>query len=124
MMGKSGIGNFKWDQLIERLLIAYFIFATFFLTIRLLLLGSDSSDSIQAFFLSVLPEIFILFILIVLLRNRNATNKLSLKEFTLFDYLVIGYICSNIILGSFLSGEVLLTLHAIRLTYILCCFIS
>jgi len=117
-MGKSGIGNFKWDQLIERLLIAYFIFATFFLTIRLLLLGSDSSDSIQAFFLSVLPEIFILFILIVLLRNRNATNKLSLKEFTLFDYLVIGYICSNIILGSFLSGEVLLTLHAIRLTYI------
>ncbi|MFC2101093.1 O-antigen ligase family protein [Bacteroidota bacterium] len=117
-MEKLKKDKFQWDQLLVKLVIAYFIFGSIFITFRLLVLGSASSTTIPEYILSLLPEIFILIIIFLVIRYRSDSHKISFTELRLFDYLVLGYIFTNVILGVFLSGNIILALHAIRLTYI------
>ena len=100
---------------IEKGLLSYFFFLLLFPTIRILLIGNESSNNQFELFISILPELFLLvLILISLITLFNKSNTIT---FSAFDKIFIFYISFNILLGTFLSNDLNLSLYGIRLTY-------
>lgn len=97
------------------LLVLFFVFATLFPSLRLLTIGSDTSASIAEYLFSILPEIFAL-IIVFLCFWHIRKNKISNKLKTL-DWLVIGFMLSNVIIGTIISQDLMLSAYGIRLTY-------
>jgi len=52
-------------------IIGFFIFQSLFITLRILLIGSNGSTNIYEFFISSLPELFALYILLIVLINKS-----------------------------------------------------
>ena len=96
-------------------IIGFFIFQSLFITLRILLIGSNGSTNIYEFFISSLPELFALYILLIVLINKS--RNFNIINFSLFDKFIIIFIFSNIILGTYLSGNIKLSLYAIRMSY-------
>ncbi len=97
-------------------ILAYFIFASLFLTIRLLWIGSDASDSAGEFLISMLPELFVFGLTVYFLawffQHRES------QQFHYLDWFIIVYIVSNVVLGTFLAHDLKLSLYAVRMSYL------
>lgn len=105
---------------IDNSIFSFFLFGSLFITIRLLLIGSKQSTSIVEYVLSVLPEIFAFFILIIYI--IPFVKKQSQLEFNYFDWIVLAYIFTNVIVGVFIAEELKLSVYAVRMTYLPMCF--
>ncbi len=103
------------DKLILNNIVAFFIFQSLFITFRILVIGSRDSSNAFEFFISSLPDLFALYIFALVLLNGE--GKISYKNFSLLDKIIFGFIFSNIILGTFLAGNIMLSLYAIRMSY-------
>jgi hypothetical protein len=99
----------------ENNLLLFFVFVTFFPTVRMLLTGSDASTNILEYFISVLPEIFFFGILFF---NSIEWFKNGVVKFHLFDKLIIFYITYNLIVGLIMANDFGMSIYAIRLTYL------
>lgn len=97
-------------------IFAYFIFASLFLTIRLLWIGSEASDSAGEFLISMLPELFVAGLTVYfatwIFKNRR------LQRFHFLDWFILFYIVSNVVLGTFLAHDLKLSLYAVRMSYL------
>ena len=99
----------------ENNLLLFFVFVTFFPTVRMLLIGSDASTNILEYFISVLPEL--LFFGIVFWNSIQWFNRGVFKLHT-FDKLVIFYIAYNLVVGLIVANDLAMSIYAIRLTYL------
>jgi hypothetical protein len=103
------------ENFIFYLLLAFFIFQSLFISIRILLIGSNGSTNIYEFIISSLPEFFALIIFSLVMLNRiGNVGRLTLS---LFDKILLAFVFSNIILGTLLAGNLILSLYAIRMSY-------
>lgn len=97
-------------------ILAYFIFASLFLTIRLLWIGSEASDSAGEFLLSMLPELFVfglsVYFFAWFIQNRKT------QTFHYLDWFILIYIISNVLLGTFLAHDLKLSMYAVRMSYL------
>ena len=103
------------EKKIVIVVLLFFIFASLFPTLRVLTIGSQTSVNIGEYTYSVLPEFFsilvILFSIFILYRKKV---EIKLKA---FDWVVIGFALSNVILGSLLAKDWLMSMYGIRMTY-------
>ena len=99
----------------ENNLLLFFVFVTFFPTVRMLLIGSDASTNILEYFISVLPEL--LFFGILFWNSIQWFNRGVFKLHT-FDKLVIFYIAYNLVVGLIVANDLAMSIYAIRLTYL------
>jgi hypothetical protein len=95
--------------------LAFFIFGSFFLSIRILIMGSAGSVNLPQFVLSALPELFASMILFYFIQRKN--KSLQWTRFNNHDKFFIFFICMNLLLGSIVSGEIKLIIYGIRMTY-------
>src|SRR5471030_1199516 len=90
-------------KLFSKTLILFFAFGFIFPTFRVLLIGHETSASLFQYFISALPELFVLAIIcytvIQLLRSKE---RIKLRS---FDWIILSFIASNVILGFILSGN-------------------
>lgn len=96
------------------LCISFFVFGTFFPTIRLLLLGSQGSTNAFQFLFSALPE---LFFLVFLTLGFRLILKNGIPKFSGLDYALLIYVCYNLIVGFYLANDLKLSIYATRMTY-------
>jgi O-Antigen ligase len=100
----------------RRLLIFFFAFGLIFPTLRVLLMGNATSTNIFQYLIASVPELIVLTLTIhtcVLL--FRAENKMQLKK---LDWMVLGFITSNVILGFILAQNIKLSLYGFRMTYL------
>jgi len=100
--------------LFNKALISFFVFGSVFLTIRVLIIGTKSSENLFQYFISLLPELFGLLLLILF----YLTSKSSTKEITFVDKFFVLNIVLNLILSLFFSSEYKMLLYGFRMTYI------
>jgi hypothetical protein len=108
------IFNLK-KYLVNQQIFLFFVFCTFFPTLRLLLIGSEGSDSVYELAISLLPELFLLLIIFYFTTSfiRNKNEKLES-----IDWLIIIYIFYNIVIGTILAANLTVSIYAIRMTYL------
>lgn len=103
-------------KLFSKTLISFFIFGSLFPTLRVFLVGTEAYSGFSQLIISVLPEIFTVFLIVLLFIYiyRNSGDF----SFTTFDYILICYLLVNIILGCIIGGDPKLSAYAIRLSYL------
>jgi hypothetical protein len=110
----------KETKIYAALILLFFIFATVFPTIRLLSIGHGGSASLFEFVISALPDIFavvvIIFSFFAILKNRKEIH------FRFFDWVLISFALSNVIIGFIIADDVLISLYGFRMTYFPVCF--
>lgn len=97
-------------------IFSFFVFGSLFITLRVLLIGSDTSHSFFEYSISALPEIFVLlivFYLVVYIKKNNLR-----VNFNYFDWVVVVYLISNVIIGVILAKDLKLSIYGIRMTYL------
>jgi hypothetical protein len=104
------------NKIVNNSIFLFFIFGSLFLTFRLLLIGSKASDSITEYSISILPELFVLFILIYFL--IPIVQKKTILKFNYFDWIVISYIFFNVLIGVSIAQNLKVSLYAIRMSYL------
>lgn len=104
------------NKIVNTSILYFFIFGSLFLTIRLLLMGADASQTMSQYLLSVLPELFVCFILIYFL--IPIVKKQTVLKFNYFDWILIVYIFSNVLIGVFIAKDLKLSIYAIRMSYL------
>ena len=113
-LARMKILNLK-KYLLKHQIYLFFVFCTFFPTIRLLLIGSEGYDSVYKLAISILPEFFLLLIVIYFITSfiRNKNEKLET-----IDWLILIYILYNIVIGTILAANLTVSIYAIRMTYL------
>ena len=101
---------------LNRSILAFFIFGSLFLTIRLLLIGSATSQTIFEYLLSMAPELFVLFIAIYF-SVFSIKNKIDFR-LNYFDWMLLIYVASNVLIGTFLAHNIKISFYAIRMSYL------
>lgn len=96
-------------------ILAYFIFASLFLTFRLLCIGSEASDSAGEFLISMLPELFVFGLTVYFFLWFF---KYGNRKFHYLDWFILIYIVSNVLLGTYLAYDLKLSLYAVRMSYL------
>lgn len=94
----------------------FFIFGSIFPTLRIFLIGSETSKNILEYFISSFFDLMAISI-IVYSFFRIIKNDF-LFEFTYFDWIVLIFILSNAILGTILSQNIKLSIYGFRMTYL------
>src|ERR1700751_257278 len=97
-------------KILSNCVFAFFVFGSLFTTFRVLLIGSSTSQSLGEYCISALPEIAVFFIAIYLL-GVIKKNDLSI-EFNYFDWIILSYIFSNILIGVFIAKDIKLSMYA------------
>lgn len=103
-------------QFIANTLFVLFIFESLFITFRVLLIRGAESQTISEYMLSALPEFFIIFLIILVL--YTSSRKFSFRNITTLDKIVLLYVLTNVVLGTFLAHDIKLSLYAVRLSYL------
>ena len=97
-------------------LLLFFVFGSLFPTLRILLIGSETSKNILEYIISGLFDLtaisIIAYSLIHILKKR------LISQFTYFDWIVLMFILSNTILGTILSQDFMLSIYGFRMTYL------
>ncbi len=104
------------SKIIHNSLFTFFVFGSLFITFRVLLIGSNTSHSLIEYCISVLPEIFVLLIVVYFLffiKKNNLPVKLNY-----FDWMVIVYIISNVFIGIIIAKDLKLSIYGFRMTYL------
>lgn len=97
------------------LICGFFVFASLFPTLRLLLIGNQSSASMGEYLFSSLPDLFAgVILLITFLHMLRHTEEIRFKP---FDWVVMAFIVTNVITGMIISGDLLISLYGFRLSY-------
>jgi hypothetical protein len=81
-----------------------------------LLIGNETSKTILEYFVSSLLDIYILFLAIYSFYPVLKRGKLPVLNF--FDWIVIIFAISNIVLGIILAHNIKLSIYAIRMSYV------
>ncbi|MFZ4399439.1 MAG: O-antigen ligase family protein [Bacteroidales bacterium] len=99
----------------KKIILFFFVFATLFPTIRIITIGSQTSQNFGEYIFSVLPEILSVFVILftVLLFYKN-NIEIKLK---IYDWLIIAFMISNVILGTYLAQNLFISMYGIRMTY-------
>jgi hypothetical protein len=103
------------EQNIGNLLLSFFIFGTLFPTLRILIVGSQTSINIASYLFSILPEfmaVIVLFYSYLVFHHNSIILKLHF-----FDWAIIGFSLSNVLIGTFLAKNLLLSMYGIRMSY-------
>jgi len=112
LFGKSSADS----GMVSGLIMAYFIFCSLFITLRILIFGSDTSVSVVEYIFSSLPEILALFVLLYMILKSDL--KLFYRQFSLFDKIIALYILTNVVYGTILAHDLKLSIYGFRLTYL------
>jgi hypothetical protein len=104
------------DKFVLNNLLAFFIFQSLFLTIRVLAIGSAASQNIFEYFISSLSDLFALYVFLLIFLND--ASKDFLKRLNLFDKMILVFMITNIILGTILAHNIVMSLYAIRMSYL------
>lgn len=103
------------NKFVLNCVLGFFVFQSLFVSLRLLIIGSGASNNWFDFLISSLPEVFALFVFFIALLNGR--DQIDLKNFSLLDKIIVGFIVSNILLGVILAGNLKLSMYAIRMSY-------
>lgn len=97
-------------------ILFFFIFGTLFLTIRLLIMGSEASKTVSQYILAMLPELLVLIIMLLfIIPHFQKRIKFKLNQ---FDWFLMFYILTNVLIGIFVAKDFKLSLYGIRMTYL------
>jgi len=101
-------------------LFAFFIFGSLFPTLRVWLIGTESANGAFQLFVSVLPELFSILLLLLLAAHLIKQKKSEgIKiSFSAFDWILVSFFILNILLGFIMGADLELGLYAFRLTYL------
>lgn len=102
------------------LILSFFVFATLFPTLRLLIIGNGASTTISQYLFSALPDIFALVVL-AYVSVHLFKSKTSIKIKPL-DWAVIFFWLTNVIIGFIISGNLIISAYGFRMTYFPLCF--
>lgn len=97
-------------------ILLFFILGSLFPTIRIILIGSDTSKNYYEYFISSIFDLAV--ILIIIYSFIRIIKNSYLLEFTYFDWMVLIFILSNVILGAILSQNMKISMYGFRLTYL------
>ena len=100
------------------LLVAYFIYAALFPSIRLLLLGSAPSSGLWEILFSLSPDFLMLASFIACLLQYG--EFLKWKNMNLCDRTLALYLVVSLVWGFYRSQDIVLSTQSIRLTYLPC----
>jgi hypothetical protein len=98
------------------LIFTFFVLGSFFLSIRVLLIGCESSSTPLEYLISAIPELYLLLMTsyyLVLVWKE----KISFK-FNLVDKFVLLFLCFNVIVGVILANNLKLSLYGFRMSYL------
>ncbi len=96
-------------------LIIFFVFASLFPTIRILTIGGNTSTSIAQYIFSLLPEIAAIAVLVlsfVQIKKRKEIIKINM-----LDWFVFVFAISNVVVGTIIANDLVLSAYGIRMTY-------
>jgi hypothetical protein len=113
IMNKTDTKTFSIDSI----LLLFFAIAALYPTIRILLIGSDTSSSFWHFILSGINELLIIIILLIGIQSLRK-NAMWFSRIHPFDKAILFYFLLNIILGTILSADIKLATYGFRLTYV------
>lgn len=99
---------------LDWLIIFFFAFICIFPSFRVLLVGAGEMSGLKATVITALPDIF-LGIILLWAGILYIKNPFKLK---LFDYMVIGYIVLNVLIGVILGKDLKIAAYGFRLTYL------
>ena len=99
----------------ENYIFLFFVFLAFFPTIRILAVGTSSSSNILEFFVSSLPEVCFL---VVLIFSAKQFRKTGFETKHFLDKLFFLYVLYNILVGILVANDLIISIYAIRLTYL------
>ncbi len=100
----------------QNLILLFFILGTIFPTVRIILIGSETSKNFNEYFISSIFDLVA--ISIIIYSFIRIIKKNYLFEFTYFDWMVLIFILSNVILGTILSQNMKISMYGFRLTYL------
>ena len=103
-------------KLFSKTLIFYFAFGFLFPSLRVLLIGHETAVGIVQYFVASLPELLLLSIIIH--TGIQAIKSAERFKLNLFDWIILGFAGSNVLLGFFLAGNLKLSLYAFRMSYL------
>lgn len=104
----------------NNILLLFFIFSSLFISIRLLLIGSDTSQNSYEFLLSALPEIFVLAVVGTFFHLKFKTREKLIIDKT--DWIFFFFIISNLIWGMWVGKDLKMGIYGFRMTYLPMCF--
>lgn len=99
---------------LDHLIIFFFALVSVFPAMRVLLVGVETASSLQSIIITILPDILAFVILIIGL-IRYIKKPFSRAT---FDYFIIGYILTNVILGIVLGRDLKIAAYGFRYTYL------
>lgn len=101
---------------ITTLLLLFFLLMPFFPTIRILTIGTQSAQGGAQMFLSLIPEIaFVAIMLWAIINQLKSGWKLRWHR---FDWVVLVFVVQGIVTGAILSGDIELIVQGIRMSYL------
>lgn len=112
----SQTGHKQSDGLFSKAIVSFFLVCSLFISLRAILIEGRYSSSMGEYVFSAIPEILEL-ILAVWMMSLFFRNRKEIRM-QRFDYLIIGYMLLNIVLGCILSADVKLSLYGFRQTYL------
>lgn len=108
------------SKILDKLLLIFFIFGSLFISIRLLLIGSQASQNSGELILAALPEVFVVSILMIFFRLK--IKKQNTLKINLIDWIFLFFIISNLLLGMWIGKDLKIGLYGFRMTYFPMCF--
>lgn len=105
----------KEKKIYAALILLFFIFAAIFPTLRLLSIGTDVSGSLWEYAFSALPDIFA--VVVLAFTFIHIIKNLKEISFRYFDWVVLFFAFSNVIIGFIVAGNFLISLYGFRMTY-------
>jgi len=111
-LAKMKLSKFNNLKILQKTIVAFFVLQISLIIGRSLLIGSSTASSPYQLLIALFPEVLILLVFIATL-NFNRGNFTLSK----FDIAFTIFILSNTIIGCFLSQNIDLIAHGIRLTY-------
>jgi hypothetical protein len=107
--------SFLENKIFHYLILSFIIFGSLFPTIRLLVIGSRTSQSAIQFIFSASPEIFACLILAFMsISFIYCKNKIIFKP---IDWIVLAFTLSNTIIGFIIAQDIIVSIYGFRMTY-------
>ena len=96
--------------------LLFFIFGSLFPTLRILIIGSETSKNIFEYFIS---SFFDLTAILIIGYSFSRIIKMNyIFEFNYFDWIIVIFILSNVLIGTILSQDIKLSIYGFRMTYL------
>lgn len=114
----SGSKLYTLERL-SNLVVIFWIYISFSPTLRILLIGGKESANICQLFITAVPDILVMLLVLFAFMVWLKGARFSLKT---FDWLLLIYVTFNVVYGFILSKDIFISAEGFRTTYLIIIF--